>query len=511
MPRVARARTIGRGGILAVLLLAGPVRAQAPWIEGEARVSPLPGGRNTLVVDGWAVASCGDVDLTFSVDGRTLVAGRPSLRWPGLPERVRALPSAQFAGFSTPFDSGSLDAGAHEAVVTARACGVEKALCRTTFTVAPRTSPWIAAPILLLFLVAAPLVLGSLLARLGPSTLQRAWTPYALGAAWLLGVLAVLAGPHVGPVESALLPGRLAPLANWDGGWYLGIARDGYSNARSFAYFPMFPLVLRGLLRLPVSVRLAACLVNGLFFALATACLRRLHPGRDHAILLFAFLPFSFYFGAVYTEALFVFLAAAALLAVREDKGVAAAGLGALAALTRVTGIAAALFALAALAARRSRTAVLAALGPPAGLALWMVWLDRKTGDPLRFFHVQTSFGRPSSFQPALLLDRLIESVRRGSALGLWEVGFLLAVLVGAAGLLRCRRWAEGLFSAAVVLMPLVTNSTTSLNRYALSAFPALIFLGERVPPRALPFALAVEAVLLALWGGRFGRFVFTG
>ena len=511
MPRVACARMIGRGGVLAALLLAGPLQAQAPWIEGEARVSPLPGGRNTLVVDGWAVASCGAVDLTFSVDGRTIVAGHPYLRWPGVPERLRALPGSEFAGFSTPFDSGTLDAGPHEAVVTARACGLERVLGRAPFMVAPRMSAWIAGPLLLLLLVAVPLAVGFPLARLEPASFRRTWTPWALSAGWLLGVASILAGAHFGPAESPLEPVRFAALANWDGGWYLGIARDGYLNPRSFAYFPAFPLVLRGLLRLPVSVQLAASLVNGLFFALAMGCLRRLHPDRDHALLLFAFLPFSFYFGAVYTEAMFVFLAAAALLAVREDKGVAAAGLGALAALTRVNGIATAVFSLAALAVHKRRTAVLAALGPLAGLSFWMLRLDRKTGDAWVFLGAMASFGRPSSFHPALLLDRLVESVGRGSALGFWETGSVFAVLVGAAGLLWRRRWAEGLFSAALVLMALYSQSTTSLNRYALAAFPALIFLGERVPPRALPFALAAEAALLALWGSRFGRFVFTG
>jgi hypothetical protein len=508
---VERARLIRTIWILGVLLVASPVLAQAPWIEGEARVSPLPGGRNTLVVDGWAVASCGTVDLTFTVDGRTIIAGNPYLRWPGLPERLRALPSAEYAGFSTPFDSGSLAPGAHEAIVAARACGVEKVLCRVPFAVAPRTSAWIAGPILLLLLVAAPLALGSLVARPEPVSFRRPWVPHALGVSWLLGVLAILAGPHVGAIESPLLPGPFAALLNWDAGWYLGIARDGYTTPRSFAYFPAFPLVLRALLRLPVPIRPAGALLNGLFFALSMACLRRLYPGRDHAILLLAFLPFSFFFGAVYTEAMFVFLTAAALLAVRENRGVTAAGLGALAALTRVTGIAAGLFALAPLAARKWRTAALVAAGPPAGLVVWMLWLRRRTGDAFRFLHAQESFGRPSSFDPALLLDRLVESVRRGSALGLWEVGLLSAVLVGAGGLLRRRRWAEGLFSAAVVLMPLYTHSTASLNRYALAAFPALIFLFERVSPRALPLVLVAEAALLVLWGSRFGRFVFTG
>jgi hypothetical protein len=498
---------------LAALLLAAPSRAQTPWIEGEARITPLAGGRNTLVVDGWAVASCGRVDLAFLVDGRTIVEGQPYLRWPGVPERFGGLPSAEYAGFSTPFDSGALGAGSHEAVVTARGCGVEKDLVRGSFAVPPRTSAWIAGPVLLVLLVAVPLALGVGLSRLEPATFRRQWTPWALAAGWFLGVFAILAGPHLGPVDTPLVSAPFAPLANWDGGWYLGIAHEGYpvSNVRRFAFFPLYPLVLRGITFLPVPERLAASLLNGLFFALAMACLRRLYPGRDHALLFVAFLPFSFFFGAVYTESLFLFLASAVLLAMREDKGLAVAGLGAAAALARVNGIATGVFALAFAGSKRRRTAVLAAAGPLAGLALWMLRLNWKTGDPVGFLHAQSAFGRASAFEPALLLDRLVETVRHGSALGFWEVGSLLAVLTGAAGLIWRRRWAEGLFSAAVVLMPLYTHSTTSLNRYALAAFPALVFLGERVSPRVLPILLGAEAALLVLWASRFGRQVFAG
>jgi len=70
---VTGARQILGDCVLAALLLAAPSRAQTPWIEGEAHIAPLAGGRNTLVVDGWAVASCGRVDLAFLVDGRTIV------------------------------------------------------------------------------------------------------------------------------------------------------------------------------------------------------------------------------------------------------------------------------------------------------------------------------------------------------------------------------------------------------------------------------------------------------
>src|SRR6476646_4959472 len=38
----------------------------------------------------------------------------------------------------------------------------------------------------------------------------------------------------------------LAPAARWDSVWYLSIARDGYADAAHTAFFPLYPLLARG-------------------------------------------------------------------------------------------------------------------------------------------------------------------------------------------------------------------------------------------------------------------------
>src|SRR3954451_14907452 len=38
-----------------------------------------------------------------------------------------------------------------------------------------------------------------------------------------------------------------APLARWDSVWYLGIAHDGYAGDAGTTFFPLYPLLVRGL------------------------------------------------------------------------------------------------------------------------------------------------------------------------------------------------------------------------------------------------------------------------
>ena len=37
------------------------------------------------------------------------------------------------------------------------------------------------------------------------------------------------------------------PFARWDAGWFVAIARHGYENTQSAAFFPLYPLVVRAL------------------------------------------------------------------------------------------------------------------------------------------------------------------------------------------------------------------------------------------------------------------------
>ncbi len=128
--------------------------------------------------------------------------------------------------------------------------------------------------------------------------------------------------------------------ARWDSGWYLGIAQQGYRwdrrivGQQNVAFFPGYPLALRGLARVfgvrPVALSESAAdwhsaaaweqtklawLGAGLSLcALLTGLLYLFRLTRDRwgpeaasgAVLLAATYPFAVFYNAVYTEALFL-------------------------------------------------------------------------------------------------------------------------------------------------------------------------------------------------------------
>src|SRR4051812_15504809 len=139
----------------------------------------------------------------------------------------------------------------------------------------------------------------------------------------------------------------LSPLARWDSVWYLGIAHDGYSGASS-AFFPLYPLLVR---TFAVTGSPGALLVSAYFVSLGSLLgalwlmqrLVALELGSDavarSAVLLLAVFPGALWFGAPYSESLFLLLSVGAFYAARTGRWWVAGALAAPAAATRSAGI----------------------------------------------------------------------------------------------------------------------------------------------------------------------------
>jgi len=181
----------------------------------------------------------------------------------------------------------------------------------------------------------------------------------------------------------------LAPAARWDSVWFLSIAHDGYADSAHAAFFPLYPLLARGV-------------VGGLLLSFAAsliglAALHRLGrielgetPARA-AVWLIACFPASFFLTAIYSEGLFLALSVGALLAARRERWAGAAVLGCLAAATRSAGVVL-LLPLAMLwwtqRPRRWRDGAYLAL-VPLGLVAYCVGLAIAGHDGLAPFHAQ--------------------------------------------------------------------------------------------------------------------------
>ena len=177
----------------------------------------------------------------------------------------------------------------------------------------------------------------------------------------------------------ALADPLLAPLARWDSVWYLRIADSGYGDsAPRAAFFPLYPLLVRGVATVlggsHGALLVAAYLVSLAAFLGALTLLYRLTElelGRRLArptLLLLAVFPAAVYFGAPYSESLFLLLAVGAFYAARTGRWAWAGACAGLASATRSAG----LLLLLPLALiwwdsrpRRSRDAAWLALAPP--------------------------------------------------------------------------------------------------------------------------------------------------
>jgi hypothetical protein len=138
----------------------------------------------------------------------------------------------------------------------------------------------------------------------------------------------------------------VSPLARWDSSWYLQIAQGGYDHDRlRTTFFPLYPMMVRGLGVVIRSDLIAGVLISLACFAVALVLLYRLVALELDAeraricVMLIAFCPMAYYFSAVYTESLFLALSVGCVYAARTGRWAQAAVLGALAAASRNTGV----------------------------------------------------------------------------------------------------------------------------------------------------------------------------
>jgi hypothetical protein len=196
---------------------------------------------------------------------------------------------------------------------------------------------------------------------------QRDRTGLALSAKGLLGsrviiwVAAFIAIAHFGenlyapgvldpsgltaPFRSIPLDKLVAPMGRWDSVSYLQIARAGYQNPLSTAFYPLYPLLIWMGSVLPIPPLILGALISSVAALGALTLLHRLallDLDADAArltVVLLAFFPTSLFLSASYTESLFLLLTVAAVYAARTERWWLAAVAGGLAALAHSNGV----------------------------------------------------------------------------------------------------------------------------------------------------------------------------
>jgi Mannosyltransferase (PIG-V) len=408
---------------------------------------------------------------------------------------------------------------------------------------------------------ATPTAARVVAAARGSEALRAAWSVFwsTRLAVLLVAVFAALSfGPAAGGLAErnaamfdepeltrSLAEPLLSPLARWDAAWYLRIAESGYegSEARA-AFFPLYPLLVRGLATpfgaSPAALLLASYAVALAAFLGALVLLHRLvalelgRPLARPALLLLAVFPAAVYFGAPYSESLFLLLAVGAFYAARTGRWAWAAVAAAGAAATRSAGLLL-LIPLAMLwwGSRERRLGDAAwLLLAPLGLAAYAAYLGLAEGDALRFLDVQDAWSRELAVPLAGAWDgftaavdgarQLVSGQRevvyfeeaagnpyRIAAINLMLFGSLVFAVVALVGCLRRLPKAYGAWVAVSLVLPLTfpvePQPLMSLPRFLAVLFPIFMWLAlwceER---RATPRVAAVSALGLGLFTTQF-------
>lgn len=233
---------------------------------------------------------------------------------------------------------------------------------------------------------------------------------------WLLSrMLIFIAMLGIAPLLSAPSGGSEAELgwgvfSAWDSLHYERTVTIGYEFANdgqgyNVAFFPLFIVLIRGLMLLGIPFDIAGFLLNNLGFFAAIAVLHhwiKSDLGEKIAwwsIVALAWCPFSLYGTVIYTEGLFLFFTVAALSCFDREQYSWAALWGALATATRLPGIALIpAFFLIAWQQKRGLKAFLASLISSAGILSFIIYCWIEFSEPFAFILTQKGWESPPDF-----------------------------------------------------------------------------------------------------------------
>jgi len=314
------------------------------------------------------------------------------------------------------------------------------------------------------------------------------------------------------------LPTVISSFANFDGVYYLRIARFGYQQYEQ-AFFPLYPFLIKifGLI-FNNNYLLSGLFISNLSFFIGLIIFFKYlkqvstDSGQIQPILTIVFLllfPTSFFFGAVYTEGLFFLLVIATFYFLDKKNFVLASLTAFLAGLTRINGILLIIpFVVEFIKSfKKNKKPLLLGifmLTPFLGLLTYMFFLQKTTGDSLAFFSAQSVFGPGRSTKLILLPQvfyryfKILFTAKANfqyfisfTEVSIFSFVFIILVLdfiknfkpvLSKTKRFKIRNYSLlslNLFSFANILLPTLTGSFLSLPRFSLFSLSFFIFLGR--------------------------------
>ena len=354
----------------------------------------------------------------------------------------------------------------------------------------------------------------------------------------LVGQIKVMPDPFNPGTTNSYLSLRKIPISRIlqeeaqtaDANWYMTIADKGYepvafenTTAHNWAFFPLYPLLLRVASQATGELTLTGMLISELLFFFALILLHKtaLAFGLDtHAasrtVFYLAIFPVSYFFSLPVPESLFLFLTTASFYYAKRERWWIAGLCGALASATRFTGVLL-LPALAVLYWQTYRSfwpprkSLFALCLVPAGLFAFMLHLHALTGNALAFKGALTAWGRTTGFFLMPLLHYLRHPLE---IVGPWNPHFLnfwaatITIICGLV-LLRRRAYALACYTLLSVFVALSSVLLQSQARYAMVVFPTFMVLAtwgknSSVDTIVRTVSLVLLSLMTALFAAHF-------
>ncbi|TSC88558.1 MAG: Uncharacterized protein G01um10147_54 [Microgenomates group bacterium Gr01-1014_7] len=316
-----------------------------------------------------------------------------------------------------------------------------------------------------------------------------------------------------GPINFQLSP-ELFAWANFDGEHFLSIAIFGYNELEQ-AFFPIFPMIINffaspfssNLLISILSSTIVGLIISNTSFFIALILLFEL-LNLDYSkkisfltlIVLLCF-PTSFYFGALYSESLFLLLSVSSFYLARKGKWIEASLIGAIASSTRVFGIIllpALLFE--AWQQKVPFKKIIWLFMIPTGLGIYMIYQYLNFGDPLAFYNLQKEVGEQHQSGIILLPQVYFRYLKMLLTVDMQNPIYqtiILEIMVGITffllpiyGYFKKIRLSYLLYAIFGFLLTTVQGSFSSLPRYIIVLFPS--FLALAIFVNSLPKFLRV-------------------
>lgn len=311
--------------------------------------------------------------------------------------------------------------------------------------------------------------------------------------------------------------------ANFDGEHYLSISLHGYKFLEQ-AFFPIYPILISTLAKpfiydaysALVYSTLIGLLLSNMFFFLALIILWKLisldYPVKMaySTVIVILIFPTSFYFGALYNESLFLFLAVLSFYLLRKNKIFIASLIGGISSATRIFGLLLfPSFTVEVWKKKNKITNLLLLSLIPLGLLIYMIYQWVGFGDLLLFYKLQKLVGEQHQSGITLLPQvyfRYLKMILTVDPTNPIYQTVLLELIVGILffllpiyGYFKKLRLSYLLFAMAGFLLPTIQGSFSSVPRYVIVFFPSFLaislWLGGR--PKVLKYIIIVASAVL--------------